>query len=93
LEKCWFIRLRSIEVNSAANALVPARQFSPLILCCLAATWLIWGSTYLAIRFALVGFPPFFLMATRFICAGGLLMQPRSAWSWEIEVRPWLEKF
>lgn len=74
MEKCWFIRLRSIEVNSAANALVPARQFSPLILCCLAATWLIWGSTYLAIRFALVGFPPFFLMATRFICAGGLLM-------------------
>jgi drug/metabolite transporter (DMT)-like permease len=74
LEKCWFIRLRSIEVNSTANALVPARQLSPLILSCLAATWLIWGSTYLAIRFALVGFPPFFLMATRFICAGGLLM-------------------
>jgi NAD(P)-dependent dehydrogenase (short-subunit alcohol dehydrogenase family) len=22
-----------------------------------------------------------------------LLRQPRSAWSWEIEVRPWVEKF
>ena len=22
-----------------------------------------------------------------------LLQQPRSAWSWEIEVRPWVEKF
>jgi drug/metabolite transporter (DMT)-like permease len=38
------------------------------------ATWLIWGSTYLAIRFALVGFAPYFLMATRFVCAGVLLM-------------------
>jgi drug/metabolite transporter (DMT)-like permease len=40
----------------------------------LAATWLIWGSTYLVIRVALVGFAPFFLMATRFFCAGGVLM-------------------
>jgi hypothetical protein len=22
-----------------------------------------------------------------------LLHQPRSAWAWEIEVRPWVEKF
>jgi hypothetical protein len=22
-----------------------------------------------------------------------LLQQPRSAWAWEIELRPWLEKF
>jgi drug/metabolite transporter (DMT)-like permease len=35
---------------------------------------LVWGSTYLVIRFALVGFAPFFLMATRFIVAGALLM-------------------
>jgi len=40
----------------------------------LAATWLIWGSTYLAIRFALAGFAPYFLMATRFVCAGALLI-------------------
>jgi len=44
------------------------------VLSCLAATWLIWGSTYLVIRVALVGFAPFFLMATRFFCAGGVLM-------------------
>ena len=47
---------------------------SPLVVGCLAATWLIWGSTYLAIRFALVGFAPYFLMATRFVCAGALLL-------------------
>jgi drug/metabolite transporter (DMT)-like permease len=37
-------------------------------------TWLVWGSTYLVIRFALVGFAPYFLMATRFAAAGGLLL-------------------
>ena len=37
-------------------------------------TWLVWGSTYLVIRFALVGFEPYFLMATRFVAAGGLLL-------------------
>ncbi len=37
-------------------------------------TWLVWGSTYLVIRFALVGFAPYFLMATRFVTAGGLLL-------------------
>ncbi len=47
---------------------------TPLVLCCLAATWLIWGSTYLVIRFALAGFAPYFMMATRFFAAGGLLL-------------------
>jgi drug/metabolite transporter (DMT)-like permease len=49
-------------------------KLSLLIVGCLAATWLIWGSTYLVIRFALAGFAPYFLMATRFVCAGGVLM-------------------
>ena len=47
---------------------------SPLILLCLAATWLIWGSTYLAIKWALVSLPPFFQMGTRFLLAGSVLM-------------------
>jgi drug/metabolite transporter (DMT)-like permease len=52
---------------------VAARTLSPLILACLAATWLIWGSTYLAIKWALVSFPPFFQMGTRFVAAGLVL--------------------
>lgn len=47
---------------------------SPLLLACLAATWFIWGSTYLAIKFALVSFPPFYQMGSRFLVAGLLLM-------------------
>jgi drug/metabolite transporter (DMT)-like permease len=46
---------------------------SPLIVACLAATWVVWGSTYLAIKWALVSFPPFFQMGTRFVAAGLLL--------------------
>jgi drug/metabolite transporter (DMT)-like permease len=49
-------------------------RLSPLLLACLAATWFIWGSTYLAIKFALVSFPPFYQMGSRFLVAGLLLM-------------------
>ena len=45
-----------------------------MLLLCLAATWLVWGSTYLAIKYALVSFPPFLQMGTRFVFAGALLM-------------------
>jgi drug/metabolite transporter (DMT)-like permease len=39
----------------------------------LAAVYLIWGSTYLAIRYALETMPPFLMAATRFIVSGGFL--------------------
>jgi drug/metabolite transporter (DMT)-like permease len=45
-----------------------------VVIACLAATWLIWGSTYLAIKFAVTGFPPFFMMGTRFVVAGATLV-------------------
>jgi len=46
----------------------------PIVLLCLAATWLVWGSTYLAIKFALLSFPPFLQMGSRFVVAGALLL-------------------
>ena len=49
-------------------------SLSPLLILCLAATWLVWGSTYLAIKYALISFPPFFQMGTRFLVAGVLLL-------------------
>lgn len=60
-------------MNTTSHIARPDR-LSPLIVACLAATWLVWGSTYLAIKFALVSFPPFFQMGTRFLVAGLLLM-------------------
>src|SRR2546421_2683807 len=39
----------------------------------LLAVYVIWGSTYLAIRFAIEGFPPFLMAGIRFVLAGGLM--------------------
>jgi len=46
----------------------------PLLVLSLLSTWLIWGSTYLAIRFALESFAPFQLMGWRFLIAGVILV-------------------
>lgn len=60
-------------MTAATAPLAPASTLSPLIVLCLAATWLVWGSTYLAIKYALISFPPFFQMGTRFLLAGVVL--------------------
>jgi len=39
----------------------------------LASVYILWGSTYLAIRFALPGYPPFLLGACRMFIAGALM--------------------
>jgi len=44
-----------------------------LVVFALLTVYLVWGSTYLAIQVALTSFPPFMLMSTRFLLAGGLL--------------------
>lgn len=60
---------------------------SPRIAACLAATWFIWGSTYLGIKFALISFPPFLQNGTRFLLAGSLLL----LWSrWRRQAMPTL---
>ena len=43
------------------------------ILVAFAAVYLIWGSTYLAIRFAIETIPPFLMAGIRFLVAGGVL--------------------
>jgi drug/metabolite transporter (DMT)-like permease len=61
-------------MNNAQTSHPTAQTLSPLIVSCLAVTWLVWGSTYLVIRFALLGFAPYFMMASRFLVAGALLL-------------------
>ena len=58
--------------RSGATAALPG-----LIVACLAATWLIWGSTYLAIKWALISFPPCFQMGTRWRSSASV-----QAWWW-----------
>lgn len=52
------------------RSLPTASWLIPALLAC----YLVWGSTYLAIRFALVSFPPYFQMGSRFVLAGVLLL-------------------
>lgn len=53
------------------------RASSLAIWSALGAVYLIWGSTYLAIRFALETMPPFLMAAVRFIASGGCLYAAR----------------
>lgn len=51
-------------MNSRQHWLVPLA---------LLALYLIWGSTFLGMKFAIESFPPFLMAALRFLCAGSLL--------------------
>ncbi|MET0226245.1 MAG: drug/metabolite exporter YedA [Dokdonella sp.] len=59
-----------VAVTPPVAALTSPRVLVPLALI---ALYLIWGSTYLAIRFALVSYPPFLMAGARFLCAGAAL--------------------
>ncbi|MFD0738847.1 drug/metabolite exporter YedA [Lysobacter koreensis] len=59
-------------MNAIASA--PARTASALaVALALASVYILWGSTYLAIRFALESYPPFLLGAIRMFLAGALM--------------------
>jgi drug/metabolite transporter (DMT)-like permease len=50
------------------------RSGKTLVVLSMLAVYLIWGSTYLGLRFGLEGFPPFLLNGFRFLLAGGVLV-------------------
>jgi len=61
----------------ASVATAPSHQTSAppaLVWAALGVVYVVWGSTYLAIRVALDTLPPFLAAATRFLIAGGLLL-------------------
>jgi drug/metabolite transporter (DMT)-like permease len=45
-----------------------------LLIAAFAAIYILWGSTYLAIKYAIDTLPPFLMAGTRFVVAGGILM-------------------
>ncbi len=66
----------------------------------LIAIYLIWGSTYLAIRVAVETLPPFLMAGSRFVIAGtvlaailvakGRFQATRAQWLWNVNVGLWL---
>lgn len=66
--------------NASPRASAPAL----LVVAAFACIYLIWGSTYLAIRFAIDTIPPFLMVGIRYLVAGGMLY----AWTvWRREAR------
>lgn len=57
---------------SSAPSSAPASK--GLILACLAAVYVVWGTTYFALKVAVQGAGPYFLVGTRFVVAGALLL-------------------
>ena len=51
----------------------PASNAAVRLVIAFACIYLIWGSTYLAIRFAIESVPPFVMVSIRYLLAGGLL--------------------
>jgi len=73
----WIARGPQPSMEAMTTVALPsssAPRAAPLLLPALFACYVVWGSTYLAIRYALISLPPFFQMGTRFLAAGGLLM-------------------
>jgi drug/metabolite transporter (DMT)-like permease len=66
---------------------------SPRVVASFAAIYLVWGSTFLAIRWAVETIPPFPMMAVRCLLGGAILLglsrlrEPRSEWP---QPRQWL---
>ncbi|HEY4555238.1 MAG TPA: drug/metabolite exporter YedA [Lysobacter sp.] len=58
-------------MNATAPGIRPASALA--VACALASVYVLWGSTYLAIRFALESYPPFLLGALRMSIAGLLM--------------------
>lgn len=45
-----------------------------ILIAAFAAVYIFWGSTYLAIKYAIETLPPFLMAGTRFVIAGGILL-------------------
>jgi len=81
-------------VNAPAIKFAPSTEKARTA-AALFALYFIWGSTYLAIRLALPGFPPLMMAGLRFVMAGALLYlllrlrgEPRPAWAqWRAAAR------
>ncbi|MFC5524599.1 drug/metabolite exporter YedA [Rhodanobacter ginsengisoli] len=65
--------MSDISAPAAAESPHPLSDPRWMIPLALFALYVIWGSTYLGIRFALESYPPFLLAGIRFLCAGLVL--------------------
>jgi drug/metabolite transporter (DMT)-like permease len=70
--------------NQQSNSSYTTGQTRLLTLLAFACIYFVWGSTYLAIRYAVETIPPLFVASFRHLIAGGLLF----GWCWWRGLRP-----
>jgi drug/metabolite transporter (DMT)-like permease len=75
--------------NQTSNSNYITGQSRLLTLLAFASIYFIWGSTYLAIRYAVETIPPLFVASFRHLIAGGLLF----GWCWWRGLRPVREQW
>ncbi|HEV2690277.1 MAG TPA: EamA family transporter [Bryobacteraceae bacterium] len=63
----------AIEIGGRQKRTSPAAPTTAGLVAAFAAIYLIWGSTYLAIRYAVETFPPLLMMGVRHVIAGAVL--------------------
>jgi drug/metabolite transporter (DMT)-like permease len=90
---CWpLVTVQVSAMNARLLPPLPSVVDVRWVVPALAAVYLIWGSTYLAMRVAVEGLPPFFMASSRFLASGGFLLlflrlrgapwpSPRQWWS------------
>jgi drug/metabolite transporter (DMT)-like permease len=61
-------------MSQSAHEQLPQRASWWLIAGCLLSVYVVWGTTYFALKVGIEGAPPFFLVGTRFLAAGGVLV-------------------
>lgn len=77
--------LRTPEAETRPRPKHASARMTTLLLVAFAAVYVVWGSTYLAIRVGIESFPPFILAGLRHLTAG-LILYPLVRW--KSEVRP-----
>ena len=92
--KCTKILAQTHKIMPDSNS-KPSQSPSPiLILAGLLTIYLIWGSTYLAIRIAVDTIPPFLMASTRFLVAG-LVLAGAVGWlrGFQLTKKQWRDSF
>src|ERR1700745_3426653 len=72
------------EASSAVRSPSLARSHRVTVILCFLSIYLIWGSTYLAIRYAVETIPPLYTAGLRHLTAGSILL----AWCLAKRLRP-----
>lgn len=60
-------------MQETTNKIQTIKRVSPLLVAAFAAIYFFWGSTYLAIKYAIETLPPFLMAGSRFLIAGSIL--------------------